>query len=265
MKIFITCIVAVFLIAATGCGKKAEKPEVSPVKIEAGEKSAPFEGARAEFVSPKDGALLKPGAVSVEVQVTNYDLGKQTETERAKEIANSGEGQHVHIIVDNQPYKACYDAATPFDIGELSEGVHTLVVFPSRSYHEAVKSKDGADVITVYVGKKEGTPMLTPDQPAVIYSRPKGEYAGEGAKKIMLDFYLHNVQLSPDGFKARYTVDGQHSIVLTDWQPAFVKGLADGKHTILLELLDKDNNLVDGAFNRTTREITVTQADSAHE
>jgi len=236
--------------------------EESKVTIEVGERSPAFPGAKARFANFNDGDVLDNNNVSVVVDVENYELGIQTETPRAKEIANSAKGQHVHIILDNDPYFADYEAAVPFDIGVLDEGPHTLVVFPSRSYHESVKSKDSVDIVNFYVGKKEGEFMLDESKPTVIYSRPKGKYEGKDAEKIMLDFYIINIKPS-DGYQVKYTIRKnepdavEHSITMKEWKPAFVTGLTSGEYIITLQLLDKDGNLVEGPFNNTQRAVTV--------
>jgi hypothetical protein len=232
------------------------------VTIEVGERSPAFPGAKARFTSLEEGDVLDDNNVSVVVDVENYELGIQTETPRAKEIANSAKGQHVHIILDNDPYFADYETGVPFDIGVLDEGPHTLVVFPSRSYHESVKSKDSVDIVNFYVGKKEGEFMLDESKPTVIYSRPKGKYEGKDAEKIMLDFYIINIK-SSDGYQVKYTIRKnepdavEHSITIKEWKPAFVTGLTSGEYIITLQLLDKDGNLVEGPFNNTQRAVTV--------
>ena len=232
------------------------------VTIEVGERSPAFPGAKARFTSLEEGDVLDDNNVSVVVDVENYELGIQTETPRAKEIANSAKGQHVHIILDNDPYFADYETGVPFDIGVLDEGPHTLVVFPSRSYHESVKSKNSVDIVNFYVGKKEGEFMLDESKPTVIYSRPKGKYKGKDAEKIMLDFYIINIKPS-DGYQVKYTIRKnepdavEHSITMKEWKPAFVTGLTSGEYIITLQLLDKDGNLVEGPFNNTQRAVTV--------
>lgn len=233
------------------------------VVIEVGERSLAFPGARARFSSIKDGDVLEDKNVSVVVDVENYELGIQTDTQRASEIANSPKGQHAHIILDNDPYFADYEDGVPFDIGTLDEGAHTLLVFPSRSYHESVKSDGSIDIVNFYVVKEEGEFMLDKSEPTIIYSRPKGKYEGKDAEKIMLDFYLINAELGDEGYKAKYTIREnkadatEYTITMTEWKPAFVTGLTSGEYIITLELLDKDGNLVDGAFNNTERSITV--------
>ena len=237
--------------------------QVPEVVITVGERSPGFTGAKASFSNLKDGDVLEEQNVSVIVDVENYELGIQTDTARASEIANSAKGQHAHIILDNEPYFADYVAGEEFDIGVLDEGAHTVLVFPSRSYHESVKSEGSVDIVNFYVGEKKGEFMLDESEPTIIYSRPKGKYEGKDAQKIMLDFYLINAELGVDEYKARYTIrkneaDAQeYSITLTSWNPAFVTGLSSGEYIITLQLLDKDGNLVEGAFNNTERTITV--------
>ena len=266
-------IFTVIALIAVGCKQNQEvvenkaaieetQPEVAKVEIIAGERSPAFPDAKTRFNNINNGDVLEDSNVSVTVDVWNYELGIQTNTPRAQEIANSGKGQHAHIILDNDPYFADYEAGVPFDIGTLDEGPHTLVVFPSRSYHESVKSAGSADIVNFYVGKEEGEFMIDESKPNIIYSRPKGKYEGHDAQKIMLDFYLINAELG-DEYKAKYTIRKneadaeEYTITMTEWTPAFVTGLTSGEYIITLELLDSDGNLVDGPFNNTQRSITV--------
>lgn len=260
-------------LVAVGCKQNQEvaedktaveerQSEVAKVEIITGERSPAFPDAKARFNKINNGDVLEDNNVAVIVDVWNYELGIQTDTPRAQEIANSGKGQHAHIILDNDPYFANYEAGVPFDIGTLDEGPHTLVVFPSRSYHESVKSVGSADIVNFYVGKQEGEFMIDESKPTIIYSRPKGKYEGDGAKKIMLDFFLINAELG-DEYKAKYMIRKneadaeEYTITMTEWTPAFVTGLTSGEYIITLQLLDSDGNLVDGAFNNTQRSITV--------
>lgn len=232
------------------------------VVIAVSERSPGFPGAKARFTSLNNGDVLEDNNISVVVDVENYELGIQTDTPRAQEIANSGKGQHTHIILDNDPYFANYEAGTPFDIGLLDEGPHTLLVFPSRSYHESVKADGSIDIVNFYVGKEEGEFMIDESKPTIIYSRPKGKYEGKDAEKIMLDFYLINAELG-DNYKAKYTIRKnepgaeEYSITMGEWNPAFITGLTSGEYIITLQLLDGEGNLVEGPFNNTERTINV--------
>lgn len=234
------------------------------VTIEQGERSPEIAGATATFAAPESGEVLDAGSdVMVTVNVESFETQVQTDTPRSDSIANSSKGQHVHIIVDGGPYHANYEPGTPFNIGMLEDGAHTAVVFPSRSYHESVKNEGAMDFVNFYVGEEAGDFPLNPEEPTIIYSRPKGSYTGAGAERIMLDFYLHNVELSADGYSARYQIreKGSDEVIasttLTEWVPSFVEGLQKGTYIVRLELLDADGNVVPGPLNTTDREIMV--------
>ncbi len=103
---------------------------------------------------------------------------------------------------------------------------------------------------------------VDPKKPLLTYSRPKGEYKGADTDTIMIDFWLSNAKLQGDGgdYRVRYSVDGGAAQFLDKWSPIWLTGWTAGKHTVKLELVGKDGNVVDnGGYNATTREITVTK------
>ncbi len=258
-----------------GCGQqrtddrteRSGQMQGEAISLYAIERSPAIEGAQVTLTSPQAGGVMEEGDSLVAFTLSNYTLGTKTETPRAPTIADSDEGQHVHIIIDNNPYFACYES--PCSIGRLEPGPHILVAFPSRSYHESVKSNTAGQVFNFYVGEPTGEFLLDTQQPTLIYSRPKGTYAGKDARNILLDFYVHNVELSEDGYKARYsiasaggTIDSEEenpalTLTLTAWQPAMVTGLPSGDYRVRLDLLDPEGNVVSGPLNSTSRTITV--------
>lgn len=244
--------------------KVSNEVEIKEVEIKTEDNSPEISDAGVRITSPGQDSILGSGKdVYVTLETRNFETGVQTDTSRAGEIANSGNGQHIHLIVDNKPYMAVYDESKSVNIGLLEPGPHTIFAFPSRSYHESVKSEDAADILNFYVGEAEGSFELTDDTPSIIYSRPKGEYSGKDAKKIMLDFYLNNVVLSPDGYSAKYEITDKadpgvsYTVTIDEWKPAFIYNLPPGEYTVKLQLIDKDGSVVEGAYNSTERDITV--------
>ena len=69
-------------------------------------------------------------------EVTNYELGVQTEDATTRGIANSGKGQHIHFILNNGPYSAHYESVFS---KSLNVGNYVMLAFLSRSYHESIK------------------------------------------------------------------------------------------------------------------------------
>ena len=254
------------IFAVAGCG---EGDDTSRVKIFTEDRSEAVEGAQVRITSPANGVAVDQGKVSLVLEVSGLELGAQTQSSRAGEIANSDDGQHVHLIVNNEPYSAHYeDGKVELD---LLSGLYTVLAFPSRSYHESFKNKGASDLINFCVKNPQdgcierAHNVRAEGGEGIFYSRPKGEYSGAGAEKIMLDFYLRNLKLSEDGPKAKYTVtkkdetDKSWSIVLDEWKPAFITGLESGTYIVRLELVDGSGQVVDPHvfYSGEEREITV--------
>lgn len=257
-------------ILLVGCGDSSVPKKYKDVEITPVPQSPSIDKASVDITYPKDGAVVDKADVDLKFEVDSFETGVQTKTPRADSLASSKKGQHLHVIVDNEPYMACYDPSKPFDVGELEPGVHTVVAFPSRSYHESVKgpgaysqSGDSEEYAwtNFYVKEKKGDKMLNADKVSVIYSRPKGTYSGDAADRILLDFYLHNVELG--SYNAQYTVTTAEkgteiaSKKLTKWRPAYLTGLPAGTYDVSLELRNPSNETESGPFNDTTREIVV--------
>ena len=189
--------------------------------------------------------------------VSNYELGVQTEDAATRGIANSDKGQHIHYIVNNGPYAAHYMTNVP---DQLQAGNYVVLAFLSRSYHESVKSANAFFIENITIGienktvenvEVEETDLTAPH---LFYSRPKGTYKGNDAKKVMLDFYLLNTTLSPDGNKVKATINGKE-FMIEEWIPYYIEGMSMGENTIKLELLDADKNLIAGPFNSVERQV----------
>ncbi len=202
----------------------------------------------------------KDGKFAFGVGGSTYELGTQTSDAATKMCANSGKGQHIHLIMDNGPYAAKYTAEFEH---EVADGEHYLLAFLSRSYHESIKTKEAniAQKIEVKDGSIVGGEDIT--APMLFYSRPKGTYVGKDTEKVMLDFYLSNTSIAADGNKVKADINGEEHL-LDAWQPYYVEGLPMGKNKITLTLIDKDGNKVDTPLNPVTREFTL-EADPAAE
>jgi hypothetical protein len=188
--------------------------------------------------------------VDFNFNVENYDLGAQTPEAGKNGLANSGKGQHIHFILDNDPYSAHYESSFSKEIGE---GHHVLLAFLSRSYHESVKNAYLVQSITV--GEPEGdAPDLS--APHMFYSRPKGTYSGKDTEKLLLDFFLVNTEISEEGNKVMANINGEE-FTITEWAPYVIEGLNKGEVTINLKLVDANGNYIPGPFNDVTRTVTL--------
>ncbi|WP_224995412.1 phosphopeptide-binding protein [Cesiribacter sp. SM1] len=223
------------------------------IGLEKAENSPEFPDAMLEQTQPENGAKLPSGPVTFQYNIKNYELTKMTESEHANMLANSEKGQHIHLIVDNEPYDALYETTYQ---KELSDGHHVELSFLSRSYHESIKTPEAYVLRQFTVGNAPQSEQIDLNAPHMFYSRPKGDYTGKDTERIMLDFYLVNTELSENGKKVRATINGQE-FMITDWKPYHITGLPMGETTIKLELLDENGNLVQSPYNPVTRTINL--------
>lgn len=219
--------------------------------------SPTFPETKLSITAPETGTVLEKGTVDFQFTVEggDYTLGSQTEDAETKSCANSGKGQHIHLIVDNTPYEASYKTEHTTK-AEFEEGNHVALAFISRSYHESLKH-EGAFAITQFqVGEEKIQDPIDLEAPHLFYSRPKGSYNISEAGKIFLDFYLVNTTIADGGNYVLATIDGE-PFKVTSWEPFVIEGLEVGEHTVKIELYDKEGNFIEGPFNAEERTFTV--------
>ena len=253
-----------FLFLITAC----TNPKKSTEGVTAGETSTSLITLTKAPDSPQypDANLTKEGmdmnaktdstfSLDYQFGVEGYELGIQTSDADVRGIVNSGKGQHIHFIVNNGPYSAHY--MNHLSSAELSNGNYTVLAFLSRSYHESVKSENAFYIENVNVGAVDDFEVDL-SVPHLLYSRPKGTYSGNNARKLMLDFYLINADLSEGGNTVRATINGQE-FMINEWASYYIEGLPMGEVTIKLEFLDDQGEFIPSPFNPVERTVTLTE------
>lgn len=237
---------------SSGSGEESETTQSATMEEPSGKKytvtpftpSASFPDAKIESVAYENGKF------SFGISGDTYNLGVQTPDADQKMCANSAQGQHIHLILDTDPYIAKYEAE--FDHA-VTDGNHFMLAFLSRSYHESIKTPNAYAAMNGFfqdTSLKESKPIT---DPMLFYSRPKGTYVGkQDTEKVMLDFYLVNVDLSAGGYTVKAEINGEEHLI-EKWQPYYIEGLEMGNNTIKLTLLDKDGNVVKTPLNPVNR------------
>lgn len=200
----------------------------------------------------------KAGTFKTQIGGSTYSLGVQTPDAPQKQCANSAEGQHVHLIVDNEPYIAKY---TPSFEHEIADGEHYILTFLSRSYHESIKTASAHKAVKASVKNKSFERTDAISGPMLFYSRPKGLYTGKDKEKVMLDFYLVNADAA--NYQVEADINGQKQII-TSWQPYYIEGLPDGENTITLTLMDRTGKVIDAPLNPVTRKFDLEKTPEAN-
>ena len=225
-----------------------EEPAAKKYTVTPFTPSASFPDAKIESVA------YEGGKFSFGIGGESYELGVQTPDADQKMCANSGKGQHIHLIINDNPYVAKYTAE--FE-QEVEDGEQFMLAFLSRSYHESIKTPEAhvAMLGTFEDGSLKDSKAVT--DPMLFYSRPKGAYVGEQqTDKVMLDFYLANVDLSAGGYTVKAEINGEEHLI-EKWQPYYIEGLEMGDNTVKLTLLDKDGVPVATPLNPVERTFTL--------
>jgi hypothetical protein len=240
-----------------------------------------------KVLEPKADSTVNSSTVKVKLQLSGDLKGYKPGMDEATHMGN-----HIHVILDNQPYEAYYNLGQPFELRNVADGAHTLRVFPSRPWHESYKN-DGAFQMVKFTVKNGGadntkpattnagqqmsnansnanagaspTPegkdmqpttagSVDPKNPLLTYSRPKGEYKGPDADAVMIDFWLSNGKLVGDGgeYRVRYTIDNGDAKYIDKWEPIWLSGWTAGKHTVRVELVDQNGETVDNGGYNST-------------
>jgi hypothetical protein len=220
---------------------------------------------------PQNGEVVgRP--VYIQFRIDGYALGAASQFERASEIVETNMGQTVHVVVDDHPYFPINEPALdPFDEGgfyydmsykfeipfRLKDGMHTIRMFPARSFGESLKGDNTFAAIQFYVGSESGQRTIDLSKPYITYNEPSDQMYLVENKPVLLDFYLSNAELSPNGYKVRVSIDGKAVQTVTSWQPFYIYGMKKGRHTVRLELLDSKDKLVPALSNDVKQTITI--------
>ena len=168
-------------------------------------------------------------------------------------------GNHLNLIVDNEPFQSIYGVDEPIIIKNLAPGTHTIRVFAVSPWGETFKNEGAYAQTTFNVLTETNANRPNADLPLLTYNSPNGTY---GAEPVLLDFYLNNPDSAspknnPDQQKllVKATINGT-SLLIEDWQPYYLTGFEPGENWIQLELIDEFGNTIENTFNNTVRVFT---------
>lgn len=124
-----------------------------------------------KFLAPHNGETLNSSTVSVKL-----DLGGDLKGYKPMKDPDTGMGNHIHVILDNQPYEAYYDLSQPFELRNVKEGKHTIRVFASRPWHESYKNPESFQMVefTVKSGGADASKPTTTNKGDVMADEKKG-------------------------------------------------------------------------------------------
>jgi hypothetical protein len=187
--------------------------------------------------------------VNLRLQVKDFPIYKD---------AKLALGPHIHVLLDNQPYRTVYNASEALTFRDLSPGSHTVRAFAVRPWDESFKTAGASAQVAFHVYAPTQANRPDPAQPLLTYNNPQGEY---GAEPIMLDYSITpptsktGQKPSPAPWSVNVSLNGQ-SFKTSEKAPIYLTGFKPGVNWLKLELLNANGKTVANAFSETVRLIT---------
>lgn len=201
-----------------------------------------------KIVTPKAEQTFQQTDISIKLEVEDLPIFRDDQLEL---------GNHLNLIIDNEPFQPIYNLSEPIIIKNLTPGTHTIRAFATRPWGESFKTEGAYAQTTFNVLTETNDNRPESELPLLTYNSPTGTI---GAEPLLLDFYLTNAPLhaiaqnNPNllDWRVKATVNGT-SFMLKDWRSTYLTGLKPGENWIQLELIDEAGNNIENAFNNTVR------------
>jgi hypothetical protein len=193
--------------------------------------------------SPKEGEVMPWETVDVFVRAENYAIGDG--------------GNRLHVIVDNGSPMEHSHELKPVVLHGLAPGAHVLRVVAVKPDGKMLANPEAKARVNFYVRRRDFSNFQPEDHPYLTVNLPKDGMAFPDAEgKVWLDFRAHNVTLSKEGYRVRFRLDGIETI-LPSGDPYAWTGLSEGRHRLVVELIDEEGDPVSEIFARVERTFEI--------
>lgn len=151
---------------------------------------------------------------------------------------NGIQGYSIAYLANN--YELSQFKSDVFNV-ELMYGNNVFLAFLTGKNGVSIKTNKGSVLRNAVLGGVES--LFDMKQPHLFYHLPQGEM-----NESILDFYLANTSISDDGNRVKVTINKTEFIV-NKWAAYQISGLKNQENTVRIQLLDKNNQLIEGPFN----------------
>lgn len=198
---------------------------------------------RVVIESPQDGQVMSWETVDVFLRADNYAIGDG--------------GNRLHVIVDNRSPMEHRHELKPVVLHGLAPGAHLLRVFAVKPDGKMLADPEAYTRLNFSVRRQDFSNFQPWDRPYLTVNLPMdGMVFPDADGKVWLDFRAHNVTLSKEGYRVRFRLDGVETM-LTSGEPFAWTGLAEGRHRLVVELIDEDGDPVPEIFARVERTFEI--------
>jgi len=221
--------------------RKAERAVKPPTNT--GAPIRPGEPVRVVVESPKDGEVMPWETVDVFVRAENYSIGEG--------------GNRLRVIVDNGSPIDHANELKPVVLHGLAPGAHVLRVYAVKPDGKILTDPEASARVNFFVRRQDFSNFQPGDRPYLTVNLPPdGTVFPDTECRVWLDFRIHNVTLAKDGYRVRFRLDGVEATLSTG-DPFVWTGLSEGRHRLVVDLIDEDGDPVPEIFARVERTFEI--------
>ena len=195
-----------------------------------------------QILSPRNNEIIDSPPIDIFFDLANYEL--------------KDGGNALRVIIDNQAPLTITTTAKPLTLSHLPDGGHSIRAYPVRPDGTIIRDPKAFAVAHFYVRKKDFQNFIDQSCPYLTVNLPSGDSQDtdiNGQLCVDLTFNNHG-----GNYKVRYNMESYQG-TLDGKAPVYWQGIPIGKHKLILELTDANNQPVLGPFNRVERYFEIHQ------
>ena len=221
--------------------RKAEKHEKP--KTDTGMAILPGHPVVVKIETPQEDQTMAWETVDVFLRLENYAIGEG--------------GNRVCLILDNgSPMEHSHDLK-PVIFRGLTPGAHTLRAYAVRPDGKMLRDPEAWDRVNFCIRRRDFSNFQPRDRPYLTVNLPMdGNAYPDPEGKVWLDFLVHNAPLGKETFRVKVIMDGVETFLSKD-EPYPLAGLAEGRHRVVVELVDEEGDPVSDIFARVERTFEI--------
>jgi hypothetical protein len=248
--------ISLSVIAAAAClsfscetrsNNKQEAENAASIEWKYIENASVYEDAILNMMLPYDEDRLYQQAEFI-FEAVNF----QFNTSSGKEFDGfkSFQGSHIQLLLNGKVYGPVHEREKTFN---LADGQYISLACLCNDKGMISRSPE-AYVIRQFIMGDGNFESKDLTKPMIFCHLPGGKY--EEKQEVLLDFFVANTTLKPDGNKVRVSLQNE-TFIIDQWQPISLSGLAIGDYTIQLELTDASGKTLPGKYSTATGQFTI--------
>jgi hypothetical protein len=176
---------------------------------------------------------------------------------QVENLTISEDEHRLHVIVDNGSPIEHTNVLRPVILRGLAPGAHTLRIFAVKPDGKMLPNPEALMRVDFYVRRQDFSNFQPMERPYLTVNLPMDGVAIPDAEgKVWLDFMPHQAPMGKGKYRVKAVMNGVETIVSTRDPHPWV-GLAEGRHRVVIELIDDDGDTVSEIFARVERTFEI--------